>query len=159
MALQIVKYKSFKNILTFLTAVIIMLTVQMQIFASYSVVNINHTGSYDCDQNSNAFITVSKTEIGVFAYQYDKDCYVRATTNNGAITTNMFTGNFSKGPKCDRTGTMLGTYYFDFVLQDDVRVYSTSWLFGQTIIEITTRESLTHGFAKTYSKPFDRYYA
>lgn len=70
--------------------------------AEINCVNINHTGGYQCDQNADAFITITKEKIGTMAYCYSNSVYIRATTTTGGITSQGFTASLSNPKRCDR---------------------------------------------------------
>lgn len=130
--------------------------------AEINCVNINHTGDYQCDQNTEAFITITKEKIGTMAYCYSNSVYIRATTTTGGITAQGFTASLSNPKRCDRDDYFTnGVVNGNVVLKGDVSKYSvsTGWFSSTDYLRITNTNSKDQGSEQTFTKRYSDHYA
>lgn len=125
-------------------------------------VNIHHTGDYQCEQNTEGFITIRSDKIGTMAYYYGNSVYLRATTQTGGITSQGFTATLSNPKKCDSNGYFTGGQVNgQIILKGNVSGYTVGGFFTSTdYIRITnTNATFSNGNKQTFNKPYNEYYS
>ena len=128
--------------------------------AEINCININHTGNYKCDQNAEAFITITREKIGTMAYCYSDSVYIRATTTTGGITSEGFTASLSNPRRCDRDGTFKnGIVSGKVVLKGNVseKTVSTGWFSSNKYLRITNKNSKEQGNEQTFTKLYSEH--
>ncbi|MGN0699331.1 MAG: hypothetical protein ACI4JV_11350 [Ruminiclostridium sp.] len=154
--------KAIQKVSAIVLAVVTLSVYTIVAQAEINCVNINHTGGYQCDQNTEAFITITKEKIGTMAYCYSNSVYIRATTTTGGITSQGFTASLSNPKRCDRNGYFTnGVVSGKIVLKGDVSKYtvSTGWFSSTEYIRITNTNSKDQGSNQTFTKRYSDHYA
>lgn len=154
--------KAIQKVSAIVLAVVTLSVYTIVAQAEINCVNINHTGGYQCDQNADAFITITKEKIGRMAYCYSNSVYIRATTTTGGITSQGFTASLSNPKRCDRKGNFTnGVVSGKIILKGDVSRYTvnTGWFSSTEYLRITNTNSNDQGSKQTFTKRYNDHYA
>ncbi len=150
--------KFIKKITTIIITSVVIFAISIPSVAEESY-NVYYSGNYTCRTNPNAYVVMSRTNLGVSAYQITLGSYIRANTSIQNLGYSGMRATFSTYRYCDADGYFIGnTCYYNLELVAETEVIGGSLFEPKRINILNKGRNAYSGVNQVFTKPWDEYY-